>query len=73
MGWLDRACTDAHVAGAAAVANLVGALLILAWLLFKGKADLQVGDGGIILLAVVTAVLAVFGAAEAQIARRRAA
>ena len=66
------------VAIAAAMANGAAALIIAAWLIFRGRQDLQVGAGpgareigtlGIIELIVAAVVLGAFALAEAAVAR----
>jgi hypothetical protein len=57
------------VALAAAIANLGGAALIVAWLL----SGIDTEGPGAVLLVVIAAVAAVFGAAEAWIASRSVA
>lgn len=60
------------VATAAAIAHGGAALIIAAWLLFRGKIDLEVGTQGIVELIVAAVVLGALALAEAAIARPRA-
>ena len=57
----------------AAGANAGAALIIAAWLIFRGKIDLEVGTQGIVELVIAAVVLGVLALAEAAIARSRAA
>lgn len=57
------------VTAAAAAANAGAAAIIAAWLLFRGKIDLEVGTQGIVELIVAAVVLGGFALAEAAIAR----
>jgi len=59
------------VATAAAAANSGAALIIAAWLIFRGKIDLQVETQGIVELVITAVVLGAFALAEAAIARSR--
>jgi hypothetical protein len=61
------------VATAAAGANGAATLILAAWLVFRDKADLQIGTQGIVELIVVAVALALFAVAEAAIARREVA
>jgi hypothetical protein len=61
-----------RAATAAALANVAAALIIVAWLVFRTKADLEVGTQGIVELIVAAAVLGAFGLAQALIAREPA-
>lgn len=61
------------VATAAAAANAGAALIIAAWLIFRGKIDLQVETQGIVELVIAAVVLGALALAEAAIARSRAA
>jgi drug/metabolite transporter (DMT)-like permease len=60
------------VATAAAMANVAAALILLAWLVFRGKADLRVDTQGIVELIVAAVVLGAFGVAQTLIAREPA-
>lgn len=61
------------VAAAAAMAHGGAALVIAAWLLFRGKIDLEVGTQGIVELIVAAVVLGALALAETAIARSRPA
>ena len=57
------------VAAAGALFYLGSAGVIAAWLIFKDKIDLGIGDRGWVILIVTAVVLAVLGAALARTAR----
>jgi hypothetical protein len=57
------------IARAAAVANGLGAVIIVAWLIFRDKAHLGVGTQGIVELLVLAVVLAGLAVVQARIAR----
>ena len=48
---------------------LGSAVLIASWLIFRDKPDLEVGDGGWVVLIVTAVAFAVLGAALARAAR----
>ena len=57
------------VAGAAAVANGLGAVIIAAWLIFRDKVHLGIGTQGVLELLVAAVALAALAVAQARIAR----
>ena len=57
------------VAFAGVLFYLGSAVLIAFWLIFRDKADLEVGDGGWVVLIVTAVAFAVLGAALARAAR----
>ena len=48
---------------------LGSAAVIASWLIFRGKDDLGIGDGGAVILIVTAVVFAALGAALARAAR----
>jgi len=59
------------VAAAAAGAHAGAALIIAAWLVFRGKIDLEVESQGIVELVIAAVVLGALSLAEAAVARSR--
>jgi hypothetical protein len=57
------------VAIAGVLFYLGSALLIASWLIFRDKADLEIGDGGWVVLIVTAVAFAVLGGALARAAR----
>lgn len=57
------------MARAAAFVYLGSAAVIAAWLIFRDKADLQIGDGGWVVLIVLAVIFAGLGASLVRAAR----
>ena len=69
--WVAPAGTDTsrRVAEAAAIANGLGAAVILAWLVFTDLDDIRVGTLGTVELAIATAVLALLAFLQFRLSR----